>query len=608
MISDLTIPFALIAAAAVAMASNRMRFDLIALLVVLGLMLSGVLTVQEALSGFGSPVVIVIACLLIVGEMLDRTGVARLLGDWILRKGGKKETKLLVLIMASAGILGSIMSSTAVVAIFIPIVLRIAAKTGLSVSRLLLPMSYAALISGMMTLIATSPNLVVSEELVATGYAPLGFFSFTLVGLGVLTVGIVYMITLGRRLLPDRTTATTTAGRARELENIWEDYRVDRIHVNLRIDRGSPLIGRNLADAALSSRYGARVLGVRRPHVQGDQVFLSPAGDFALNALDQLFLVVNGDVVETLLAEEGLTRRIPTAHDRRRFLWEMGGITTLIHPESQLIGKSLRDARFRSRFGVDIIGLRRSNEAVKDFEDLKLQASDSLFGVGPWSRIRRLKDYTHEFLVMEMPSEEQEVVPAYPRMPLALGILAAMVLLSVFDVVPLVVGVMMAALAGVSTRCLSAEDAYRAIHWQSLVLVAGMLPLADALQNTGGSDLIVNALLTGIGDPSPLAMFSVIFFLTAGLGLFLSNTASAVLVVPIAITSAESLGLSPYPFAVGVLIAASAAFVTPVSTPVVTLVFEPGRYRFTDVAKVGVPLLLLTYLTALVLVPLLFPW
>jgi len=210
--------------------------------------------------------------------------------------------------------------------------------------------------------------------------------------------------------------------------------------------------------------------------------------------------------------------------------------------------------------------------------------------------------------VLAVPTEHAEVVPAYRRMPVALSILAGMVLLTVFDVVPLVAAVIMAVLAAVVTRCLTMEDAYRSIHWSSLVLIAGMLPLAHALEITGGTQVVVDALMTAFGDSSPLAMLTVIFFLTAALGLVLSNTASAVLVAPIAINAAEVLGVSPYPFAVAVLIAASASFSTPVSTPVVTLVVEPGRYKFMSFVKVGVPLLLLTYVATATVAPLLFPF
>lgn len=221
MSGEITFVFVLIGVAAVLMASNRVRFDIVALLVLLSLMLSGILSVDEALSGFGSSVVILVAGLLIVGEMLARTGVARAVGDWILKKGGTNETRLLILVMVGAGVLGSVMSSTAVVAIFIPIVLRIAAETNLSASRMLIPMSYAALISGMLTLIATTPNLVVHEELIDAGYEGFGFFSFSLVGIAVLIVAVAYILFIGRRLLPGEIQTTGSGRQGRSLFELW---------------------------------------------------------------------------------------------------------------------------------------------------------------------------------------------------------------------------------------------------------------------------------------------------------------------------------------------------------------------------------------------------
>lgn len=280
----------------------------------------------------------------------------------------------------------------------------------------------------------------------------------------------------------------------------------------------------------------------------------------------------------------------------------------LIHPDSSLIGKSVRQAEFRSRYNLEVLGVRRSQHALEDFEDSQLAAGDSLLVVGAWSQLRHLQSLHHDFVVLEFPREQQEVVPAYRKMPVGLFILTGMVLLTLFDVVPLVAAVIIAVMAAVATRCLTMDDAYRGIHWSSLVLIAGMLPLADALERTGGTDIVVSALMSVFGDASPHAMLSVMFFLTAGLGLVLSNTASAVLVAPIAIYAAEALGVSPYPFAIAVLIAASAAFSTPVSTPVVTLVVEPGRYGFMDFVKVGAPLLILTFLATVLVAPLFFPF
>jgi di/tricarboxylate transporter len=600
--------FVLIAVAAAMMASNRIRFDVIALLVVLALMLSGVLTVGEALSGFGSSVVILVAGLLVVGEMLDRTGVARAMGDLILTHGGTSESRLLIVIMIAAALLGAVMSSTAIVAIFIPIVMRISAEAGLSASRFLIPVSYAALISGMLTLIATPPNLVIHAELVDAGFDGFGFFSFSLVGCAVLAVAVVFMLLFGRRLLrkPDEDATGGVSGRS--MTELWEDFRIRREVGAYRIERGSPLIGSTIAASEIESLYRVRIIGLLRRERRGPVRIPAPGPETELHASDELIVVGEGEDKSRMIGKLGLVRLPDTERYWQRWLWEIGGASVLVHPESALIGKTLIEAQVRSTYGFHVLGLRRGGEAVDDFTDTKLMASDSLWVVGAWASLRKLKTLTHDFVVMEVPTEYEEIVPEYRRMPTGLAILATMVGLSIFDVVPLVAAVILAVLAAVATRCLTMEDAYRSIHWSSIVLVAGMLPLADALQQTGGSDLIVAGLMHAVGESGPRVMLTVLFFLTAGLSLFLSNTAAAVLVAPIAITAAEVLGVSPYPFAIAVLIAASAAFATPVSTPVVTLVVEPGRYKFMDFVKLGVPLLLLVYVVTLLLAPVIFPY
>lgn len=599
--------FALIGVAALLMASNRVRFDIVALLVVLALILSGVLSVGEALAGFGSSVVILVACLMVVGEMLDRTGVANAIGDWILARGGS-ETRLLIVIMVAAAVLSAVMSSTAVVAIFIPIIMRVAAESQINASRLLMPMSYAALISGMLTLIATPPNLVIHEELRRAGYDGFGFFTFTLVGIAVLFAAIGYILILGRRLLPGNEDEGRDARAPRTIRELAEDFEVRPEFA--RIGPDSPLAGRTLAESELGSRYGARVLAITRQR-RGRRVaeIASPQPTTELRAGDTLVFVVGEERTNhTLRDEQRLHPHSVSGRELKHWRWELGAATILIHPESSLVGKSLRGVEFRTRYGVHVLGVRRDRKTVTDHEDMKLAVADGLLVAGPWSRIRRLAADHHDFILVETPAEQAQVVPAYRRMPVALIILVGMVLLTLFDVVPLVAAVIMAALAAVLSRCLTADDSYRAIHWSSLVLIAGMLPLADALAKTGGTQLIVDGLIDGVGESGPLPMLTVIFFLTAGLSLVLANTAAAVLMAPIAIVAAETIDVSPYPFAVTVVIAASAAFATPVASPVVTLVVEPGRYRFVDYVKVGVPLLFITYVITLLLVPLLFPF
>ncbi len=600
--------FGLIVVAAAMMASNRVRYDVVALLVVIALMLSGVLTVGEALSGFGNPVVILVAGLLVVGEMLSRTGVARAVGDWILKKGGSNEKRLLALVMVGAALLGAVMSSTAVVAIFIPIVLRIAAETRSDPSRMLMPMSYAALISGMLTLIATAPNLVVHEELKVAGYEGFGFFSFAPLGFAILGLAIVYVLFVAGRMLGQSGQRAASEGSHRSVFRIWEDYKTDEELVWLQVQPGSDLVGASIAASGLERDYKLWCIGVLRRDKAGEEHIAAPSGDTEVHVGDILLAVGTPGDLQRATAEKGMRAYSPQQRERQRWLWEMGAAPVLIHPDSDLIGKSVREAEFHANYRLRVVGCRRAQQVLSDFEDVPLQAADSLLVAGSWSQIQLLQSHAHDFVVLEMPAEHAEIFPSFRKMPIALGILLVMVLLTVFELVPLVAAVLLAMLAAVFTRCLTMEEAYRAIPLSSLVLIAGMLPLADALSATGGTDLIVEAMMAAAGDAAPGVMLTLIFFLTAAVGLVLSNTASAVLVAPIAITAAEALGVSPYPFAVAVLIAASAAYSTPVSTPVVTLVVEPGRYRFTDFVKVGVPMLLLTYFATLVLGPLVFPF
>ncbi len=608
MTGDTATVFILIGAAVILMASNRVRFDIVALLVVLALMLTGILSVKEALSGFGSSVVIMVAGLLVVGEMLDRTGVARAVGDLILKKGGKSEKILLALIMAGAAILGSAMSSTAVVAVFIPIVFRISAETNINVSRLLMPMSYAALVSGMLTLIATTPNIVVHDELKKAGFEGFGFFSFTFVGLLVLAVAIIYILLARKIFFPAKTPEPSVGKRARSMKEIWLDFGSEDMIDTVKIAAGSPLAGFTIAGSELGSHYNIRVLGIMRADRQGLEQIVAAAPELQLREGNVLLVLGTPESRNRMMEEQGLVSEILTEASRKRWMWELGIASVLIHPESKFIGQTLRQINFRSLFNIHVIGMRHGKKPVSDFLEMKLDATCILLVCGAWSRINQLQALTHDFIVMELPAEQREIVPAYRRKPVALFILGTMVLVSVFNLVPLVAAVLLAALAAVFTRCLSMEDAYRSIHWSSLVLLAGMMPLAEALDKTGGTRLIVEILMTAVGAAGPRVMLTAIFFLTAALGLFLSNTVAAVLAAPIAISAAQVLNVSPYPFGVAVLIAASAAFVTPVSSPVVTLVVEPGRYSFFDFVKAGIPLLLLTYFVTLVVAPLIFPF
>ena len=607
MSADTIFVFATVAIAAVLFASNRIRLDIVAMLVVLALMLSRVLTAGEALSGFGDPVVLLVAGLLVVGEMLDRTGVAQSIGTWIIRAGRGSETRLLVLIMVAAAVLSSVMSSTAVVAIFIPIVFKVSSRTGINCSRLLLPMSYAAMISGMLTLIATTPNLVVSAELEGSGFQPLGFFSFFPIGLLVLIVAIIYILLVGRRMLAGGEDESRPSG-MRSLQDIWDDFEVNDSLQWMRVSDQSPLVGKTIRESEAESRFDVQIVGADIPGRLGSLDWSSTSGPRDVLRPGRRLLVLGNPTDITRLQEsQQLEAVTESERERNRILQEHGSAIALIHPDCLYIGKSLREVDFREKFGLHVIGIRRGKKLVYDYQDASLLAADTLLVAGTWKDIARLQEENHDFVLLEVPSEFEEARPAHRKAPIAVAILVAMVLLSMSGWVPVVTAVLMAAMAAIFSRCLTVEDAYRSISWSSLVLLAGMLPVADALDKTGGTAMMVEGVVSGVGSAGPYAMMTLLFFLTAGLSLFLSNTASAVLIAPVAIKAAEALEVSPYPFAIVVLIGASAAFASPVASPVVTLVVEPGRYRFIDFVKVGAPLMLLAYLVALLVTPLIFP-
>ncbi len=597
--------FALVALAGIAMATGRVRMDVTAFLVVLALGLSGILSPNEALAGFSDPVVLTIASLLIVGEALARTGIAAGIGGWVIRLAGSSENRTLFLLMISSAILSSIMSSTAVVAIFIPVAVNIAHTTGMSRSRILLPMAYAVIIGGMMTLLATAPNLIVSGALEKSGFDPLAFFSFTPIGAAVLIVAIVYVMLTGRRLFPKakKKSGSETLVGIRELA---ERYGlVGGIH-RIVIPARSTLVGTALAETGLGSNYGVRILGVERTERFVARVIGAPSADLRIRAGDVLIVQAHGS--EFVRCIEDLELNVQPMQERHSKLMvrDVGVAEVLIPPESSLKGKSLRESKFRSRYQLEVIGVRRANQVVEDDLDERLRPGDTLLVLGPWVRIQHLQSDAGDFVVLTLPSEVAVVAPARKRAPIAVAAVVAMVVFSALNIVPLVYVVMATAVVMILTRCLTMQDAYRCMHWSAVFLIAGMLPIADALQKTGGVDLIVRGLMLEFGGFGPMVMMGALFIATAILGGLLSSSPTAVLMAPVAISIASAMGVEPYAFVMAVAIAASSAYISPISSPVGTLIMEPGGYRYMDFVKAGVPLLLLTWVVAMAIIPLLF--
>lgn len=605
MTTEAAIVFGIAGVAMLLLATERLRYDMVALLVLLSLALSGVLTEREVLAGFGSPVVLIVAGLLVVGEMLTRTGVASAIGAIVAKRAGKSEVRLVILLMLVAGVLGSVMSSTAVVAILIPVVATTAAPLGINVSKLLMPMSYGALISGMLTLIGTPANLVVSRELQEATGAGFGFFTFVPVGVAVLVSAIVYMVFVGRRLLPGEEVPVRTP--AAGMRDIAEEYGILGKFHRLRVPVNSPLARRTLREAAMSGR-NLRVSVVERQKRVGVSIISEPAADFVVRPGD--ILVVHGppEAARELQVELELVRMPITEQHRRLWIRYVGLVTLFVHPQSSLIGQSVVSSRFRERFGFQALALRRKGALIDDFASEELRVGDALLVQGPWRRIPELREYAQDFVLMTIPEEAHRIAPEVDKAPIALTILTAMIVLSVTGVVPVSIAVLAAAGAAVATRCITMTQGYRAIHWEIVLLLAGMIPLADAMEKSGGLTVLVSGLLSVVGDAGPHAMLIALFALTASLSMVMSNTATAVLVAPMAMAASHALGVSPEALMMTVAIASSAAFASPVASPVVTLVTEPGQYRFAHFLKVGLPLLLLTGAVTVLVTPLVFPF
>jgi di/tricarboxylate transporter len=606
--TDLAIVLLLLAVAVGMFIAGRPRMDAVALLMIVLLPLTGVISMAEALAGFSDPNIVLIAAMFVIGEGLVRTGVARRLGDWLGSQAGSSDTRLLVLLMLSVGGLGALMSSTAVVAIFIPVVLRIAQTTGTAAGRLMMPLSVAALISGMLTLVATAPNLVVNAELIREGARGFGFFSFTPFGAPVLILGVAYML-VARRLLNAATAPPASANRRPSLRDWIGQYRLSERAYRVRVTRDSPLVGRRLQDLPLRS-FGANLLAVERSRGFGTEV-IRPAGRTELQ-VDDILLV---DVPAPDIPIEALSRRFavePLALEDGGYFTdrsqEIGMVEVILPADSDLVGQTVLHARVRAEFGLTVIGLRRGptvHEQGLLTETLK--TGDALLLVGFWKDIRRVQGDPSDFVVLNLPTELDDVLPVANRTIQALAALAVTIGLMVSGLIPNVQAALIGCLLMGLTGCVDFKSAYRSISWKTLVLIVGMLPFSIALQRTGGVELAANALLAVVGGATPRLVLGTLFVVTAGLGMFISNTATAVLMAPVALAIARDLGDSPYPFAMTVALAASAAFMTPISSPVNTLVVGPGNYAFGDFVRVGVPFTLLVLAVTVLLVPWLLP-
>ncbi|MEH6826291.1 MAG: SLC13 family permease [Motiliproteus sp.] len=604
MTPEITFVFGLLALTIVLFISDRIRMDIVAMMVVVALAVSGAITPAEAVSGFGQSVVVMIAALFVVGEGLFRTGIAASAGRLLLRLGGTSEVRLLSLMIPMVACLSAFMSSTGAVALFIPVVLSMCRKAGLSPSRLLMPLAFASLIGGMLTLIGTPPNVVVSGQMAAAGLAPFGFFDFTPIGAIILLVGSLYLVFVARHLLPE--------GEVREsehphLKEFALRYGItDHLH-KIKVPATSDLIGKNVTEAGVRTHYEVTLFAIRR---NGKLVssLLPVLAQTKIAAGDTLMAYGAPADIGRLCGEKSLVLEGFPVGEMTHLQQEFGVAEVLLRPSSRMIGSTIKEGRFREKFDLSVIGIRRDNTPlITEFNGAPLAQGDTLLVTGGWRYIEQLKS-KRDFVILETPAEMADAPSRSERAPAALVIMLAMLVLMVSGVLSSLSAVLLACFAMIALGCVTMDEAYRSLNSTSLVLIAGMLPLALAMKKTGGLDLIVTQLIDIAGGNGPLLLCAGLFIFTSIFSQFISNTATTVLVAPIALAAAQGIGINPEPLMMTVAIAASTAFATPIASPVNTLVLAPGNYRFIDFVKVGLPLQILAMIVTLWITPLLFPF
>lgn len=604
----------ILALSAVFFAMGKVRSDLVALCALVALLLTGILTPQEALSGFSNSVVIMMVGLFVVGGAIVQTGLAKKASGKLMTLAGDNELGLFLLLMVVTAVIGAFVSNTGTVALMMPIVVSLAQKAKIRASRLLMPLAFASSMGGMLTLIGTPPNLVIQDALTENDFEPLRFFSFLPVGIVCIVVGIIVLLPLSKRFLngSKNQDGDNRPARGKSLDDLMEEYRLTDNLAVFTVGADSLANGKTLAEMDIHHRYGLTVLEVRRIKKGHSPLMKEVEQRLAgpdTKLTDGDIVYVSGDCkqAENLASDMGMKK----ATEEIAF-YDIGIAEIVLMHNSRLCGKTLKDAGLRRLYNVNVLGVRRGDSYVNDnLADMEFRQGDILLIQGKWNNIQRIADVAEGIVVIGQPLEQASRVTLDYKAPLAGVIMLAMIAMMVFDFIPVapVTAVMIAGLLMVISGCIrSVEAAYKTINWESIVLIAAMLPMSVALEKTGASALVASLLADNLGQASPYALLAGVYFTTSFLTMFISNTATAVLMSPIALTSAAAIGVSPYPMLFAVTLGASMCFASPFSTPPNALVMQAGGYTFMDYVKVGVPLQIIMGIVMIGVLPLLFPF
>lgn len=581
----------------------------------LALVIMGILEPVEALAGFSNSVVIMIAGLFVIGAGLLNTGLAQMAGNFLLKVSGDSEKKLFFFLLIIVACVGAFMSNTGTVALMLPVVISIAHSIKASPSKYLIPLAYVGSLSGLLTLIASPPNLIVSQTLEDYGFDKLSFFQVTPIGIVAMIVGIIYLYFVRNTIIPNYK-RRGQANESYELspKKLAKEYHLGGSLFRVKVTNDSKMIDKRLADLSIPRNYRVFILKIERPANEGLRILPMTYQEMAgpnsvIHANDTLFVQGMKENVEkfatdfelTVLKDQSLTDKLLTN--------ELGMAEVLLTPHSRFINKTVESIGFREKYNLNVIGInRRGKYVLSNMRKTPLRFGDALLVQGAWDDIELLLNETRDVVVLGQPQELASKASASGKAPIAAAIMALIVLLMIFEILPAVITVLIGAVLMVLTGCLrNMDDAYSEMNFESIILIAAMLPMATALEKTGGMELISTSIINTLGGYGALGVLIGLYWITIIFGQVISNTATAVLFAPIAMNAAIAMDANPYTFAMAIAAASAMAFLTPFSSPTNALVLTAGGYKFFDFVKVGAPLQVVMFIAMIILIPFLYP-
>lgn len=566
---------------------EKLSLDIVAMLAFSALVAAGILTPTEAFKVFSNEAAITVASMFILSAALERTGVIESIAHRLNRVAGKTDWSVLMVILPIVAVLSAFINNTPVVVVFMPIMISLAASRGLKPSKLLIPLSFASILGGMCTLIGSSTNILVSSTAQQLGQPPLTMFELGKAGWVLALLGLIYLLTIGRKLLPGRDTLASTLQSTNSRRYLTE----------ILVASGSPLVGKLLTETPLANQPKARVLEI----IRAGEILVTPVSEVVLASGDRLRLTTPLVTVLELDQLAGVNL-LPKAELGVELVGAQKAAMAecVIGPRSSLVGRSVRDVKFRRRYGLLVLAVHRQGVNIReDFADVKLHYGDTLLVEGPEQTVNGLRGHRDFLLLLDVP----ETAKRRRKQVLALGAIALVVVLTTLNVMPIGALAVIAAVVVVATGCLDVEQAYEAVDWKIIFMIFGLLALGMALEKTHGAELVAHVLIRVLDGWGPLVVLAAIVMLTSMMTNFLSNNAVAVLLTPVAIQAATAMQVSPRPFLIAVALGASACFATPIGYQTNTLVYGAGGYKFRDFILVGLPLNLIFCALAVYLIP-----